>query len=423
MKKILFYICILLLLTGCGEQVIPVGSVPGTVPSPSPSVWGVSPSASPTAAPTPTSTPVPTPTPTPKPSFREVYAPGPGVMLQYGDSETRGTAPALETESMLIDGVTYVKASDLSAAYPWFVPTEDPTGGYTFSTASGGSTGTVMPSQIFDGVALENTAGCSILVTEAGSTTLWLPLRTVCDAVGLYLLWDGDYNTCYVSQILSTDSIPQGQAVPVLMYHEVGDETWGISELFVRPDDLRAQLQYMYDNGYDPIFFSDLCSLSSYDKPVLLTFDDGYEGNYTELFPLLKEFNMKATVFVVPELLDTPEYLTRAQVREMADSGLVSIQSHTMSHPELATLTEEEQDYQLAQSQLEITRITGRTPYVIAYPTGSYNDATLTLSDKYYSFGIKMNGGLWYTGGSRFTVDRYYISRYTDLSTFSVYLG
>lgn len=61
---------------------------------------------------------------------------------------------------------------------------------------------------------------------------------------------------------------------------------------------MRQQLQYLWDNGYEPIFFSDLTHLEDYDKPVLLTFDDGYIGNYTELYPLLQEYNMKATIFI-----------------------------------------------------------------------------------------------------------------------------
>ena len=84
-----------------------------------------------------------------------------------------------------------------------------------------------------------------------------------------------------------------GRQVPVLMYHAVGDDCWGEEHLFDRPAELEQQLQYLSENGYETIFFEDLAHLERYEKPVILTFDDGYDDNYTLLLPLLQKYHMK----------------------------------------------------------------------------------------------------------------------------------
>ena len=110
--------------------------------------------------------------------------------------------------------------------------------------------------------------------------------------------------------------------------------------------------------------------------------------------------------------------MTEEQVRELSDSGLVDIQSHTVDHYELATLSYDEQAYQMAQSQLEIARITGKIPYVLSYPTGSRDDNTLELAPEYYSFGVDMNGGVWRIEEDYFKVDRIYVSRFDTLDEY-----
>ena len=114
---------------------------------------------------------------------------------------------------------------------------------------------------------------------------------------------------------------------------------------------------------------------------------------------------------------------TEKQIREMSTSGLVSIQSHTYTHPDLDGLGYDDTMYELAQSKKIITRIAGKEPIVLCYPTGKYNDYTLELGPQYYLFGIKMNGGLYNTSANPFLVNRYYVSRYTDLYSFAAYLS
>lgn len=251
-------------------------------------------------------------------------------------------------------------------------------------------------------------------------TDWYIPVGALPEKLGYTPYYDEAEAHLYYTPLPDVNKIPAGINVPVLMYHAVSDNIWSeIDELFVSPANMEAQLKYLVNNGYTPIFFEDLPNAASYRKPVILTFDDGYRDNYTELFPLLKKYHVKATIFVIPDNVGKPVFMTWEQIREMSDSGLVSIQSHTMTHPDLDTLSAEKNEWELAQSQLIITRKTGKQPCVICYPTGLYNNATITSAQKHYLFGLLMKGSTDYrTGANRYTIPRYYVSRYTSLSSF-----
>ena len=424
MKKLMLLLGLIFVLSGCSlfEKEQPAPVIPEQAPSPQ--VWGEMPSEPAQAAEVisaleETPAPTPEPTPEPLPDFEAVQVQGPMVQLQYPDAESRSSAPYLEVESLLIDDRTYVRASDLSKVYPWF-RVEENEKGVSFSTMWDTVTDSYGEAVMYDGTRLEGLDNAVAAVETAEGTEYWVPLRAVSGAVGLYLLWDEAAQVSYVAQLINTSLIAQGVQVPTLMYHEVGDELWGLTSLFVSPSNMRAQLQYLQDNGYDPIWFSDLTHLEDYDKPVLLTFDDGYIGNYTNLLPLLQEFNMKATVFIIIEKVGNQYYFDEAQALELANSGLVSVQSHTVTHRELAMLSTSEQNTELYESQLAVARITGRTPYVICYPSGSFNGTTVDLGEEYYTFGLKMNGGRWTTDNDDLlTIERHFVSRSTGLSSFA----
>lgn len=105
---------------------------------------------------------------------------------------------------------------------------------------------------------------------------------------------DDETGLRYLTPGAARFSIEQSVNVPVLMYHAVSDNMWGIDELFVSPASMEEQLRYLVDNGYEPIWFSDLAELEQYEKPVILTFDDGYDDNYTELLPAAAEIQCQS---------------------------------------------------------------------------------------------------------------------------------
>lgn len=281
--------------------------------------------------------------------------------------------------------------------------------------------GVVAPACAFDGGPAPDPDGSN---EPSNVRVLYLPFDELIAAMDCPLYVDEDTGVHYYTPSARRFEIPQGVNVPVLMYHAVSDDIWGGAELFVSPSDMEAQLAYIVDNGYDAIWFEDLSHIEDYDKPVILTFDDGYEDNYTELFPLLKKYGVKATIFVIAKSPSNEEHMaTEQQIREMSTSGLVSIQSHTYTHAYLDELDYESTKYEMEQSKKIITRIAGKEPLVLCYPSGRYSDYTLQLGPEYYLFGIKMNGGLYNTSADPFLVNRYYVSRNTDLYSFAAYLS
>ena len=273
--------------------------------------------------------------------------------------------------------------------------------------------------------SLDDCDTAAVLLNEDGSAAeAWISVSALTEQLCYRSLRDEANQSVYISPKTAVEKIPTGKQVPVLMYHAVSDETWGLDGLFMSPDSMREQLEYLTENGYEPIFFSDLTHLEDYDKPVILTFDDGYADNYSELFPLLQEFQVKATIFVITDVVDVnPKFMTSEQIRELSDSGLVDIESHTAAHNELASLSAQEQDTQMSSSQLAIARMTGRIPYVLSYPSGKYNEDTLNDAGKYYDFAVKSRGNLWTTADNTFfEIDRYPVYRNVTLAQFETFV-
>ena len=227
----------------------------------------------------------------------------------------------------------------------------------------------------------------------------------------------------YLAKRQEIGEIPAGWNVPVLMYHAVGDEIWGYSDLFVSAAGMEAQLQYLQENGYETIWFSDLSHIEEYEKPVILTFDDGYDDNYTVLYPLLEQYQAKATIFVIGNAMGSPHKMTREQVYELAASGLVSIQSHTYTHGNLSAMDEAALRQEMELSNAALAAATGQIPYVLCYPEGKYSYLTMDIAKEYYSFALRMDGWTYQTGMDPYQVPRSFVSRRITVPDFTWFVS
>lgn len=178
--------------------------------------------------------------------------------------------------------------------------------------------------------------------------------------------------------------------MPALMYHKIGEAPGRstLKKLWVSEADFRAQLAWLTEHGYSSVTFADWRDAEKGvkplpEKPVLITFDDGYANNHEKAFPLLKEAGHKACVFLVYETMDGHNawhdpstepwlrMLTWAQIREMQDSGVFEFGSHTMRHRDLAALPLDEVRWEAAESKTRLEEKLGRECVGFAYPYGS----------------------------------------------------
>ncbi len=144
------------------------------------------------------------------------------------------------------------------------------------------------------------------------------------------------------------------RTLPVLMYHSVLKDARRAGKYVVSPDTFESDMRYLLDHGYESVLPSELAAFADGggqlpDKPVLITFDDGYYNNLTYVLPILDRLNMKAVVDVVGQYAETfsersdpnPNYayLSWDEITELADSGRVEIGNHTYGmHTESARL-------------------------------------------------------------------------------------
>lgn len=170
-----------------------------------------------------------------------------------------------------------------------------------------------------------------------------------------------------------------------IMYHLILDEPYNSeTDLFVKPESFAKTLDVLDAHDYIYLFADEYAKNDN--KSVALTFDDGYEDNYTNMFPILKEHGAKATIFLIADDIGTEGYLSEAQIREMADSGLVKFGSHTKTHRNLTELNEQELRYEFSESQKTIEKISGQLCDAIAYPGGHYNSEVMKIAAEYYNF-------------------------------------
>ncbi len=128
------------------------------------------------------------------------------------------------------------------------------------------------------------------------------------------------------------------EGVPILLYHRFGPVV--ADSMTVTTPHFAAELKYLKDEGYTVIPLRTLVDLllgkkvSLPPKAAVITADDAHKTVYTDMFPLLKKYGMPVTIFVYPSAVSNASYAaTWGQLKEMKESGLVDMQSHTFWHP------------------------------------------------------------------------------------------
>lgn len=175
--------------------------------------------------------------------------------------------------------------------------------------------------------------------------------------------------------------------VPVLCYHQVrayegGDSAYTRGNLVIPPRALAAQLDAIAAAGYTTItpdtYWRHLQTGTGLPaKPVMLTFDDGKDNQALAGLPLLAERKMTATFFVMTVVIGNPGWMTKADVRRVADAGM-TIGSHTWDHHMVTTYTGDDWKTQFDKPRATLRALSGQDVLDLAYPYGAWNAAAFT---------------------------------------------
>lgn len=176
--------------------------------------------------------------------------------------------------------------------------------------------------------------------------------------------------------------------VPILMYHYVEyvtDKKDTTRQLLnVAPHIFEAQLKSLLSANYTFITAKDLGQILDEkrllpEKPVILTFDDSHRDFYYNVYPLLKKYNVKASMYVITDFLEDSDFLTHAQLKEIVESNLVDIGAHTAHHVSLkglpASVVEEEvyRSKSMIEDEFHIKIVS------FAYPNGDFDQQSADI--------------------------------------------
>lgn len=193
--------------------------------------------------------------------------------------------------------------------------------------------------------------------------------------------------------------MPSGDTtrIPIIMYHKVSKNSASLGKFTISPAELENDLSYLKENGFITVTMSDLIAyvhdgVPLPEKPIVLTFDDGYYSDYRYVFPILQEYEAKAILSVIGKVTDDYSnegrtdinypHLTWAQINEMLGTGLVEIQNHSYNLHSggigaLKMRSESEYEYagrlmsDLSRLQIRFMEMTGTQPTTFTYPFGA----------------------------------------------------
>lgn len=207
----------------------------------------------------------------------------------------------------------------------------------------------------------------------------------------------------YISPIPTIPLAPKEIKLPIIMYHyveHVQDQNDLVKKrLNINPNVFEAEVQELVNDGYTFYFVKDIPSIlkgetTISDKSVVLTFDDGYEDFYSVVFPILKKYNVKGTVFVINHFLNRHGFLSTEELYELSHSDLVEIGAHTLDHAYLKQASPEYQIRQITESKAQLEEIIGKPVETFAYPYGDFSANTLDfVKEASYSAAVSVISG------------------------------
>jgi peptidoglycan/xylan/chitin deacetylase (PgdA/CDA1 family) len=216
--------------------------------------------------------------------------------------------------------------------------------------------------------------------------------------------------------------------VPVLMYHEIADAAATPSELAVAPDVFADQLGYLRDAGFNTVTAGELAAILAGgpgklpERPVVLTFDDGYADFHSQALPVLKQNDYTGTIFVTTGMLgregEDKRMLNWREIAEINEAR-IEIGAHTCKHPKLDELPEKLVHEELSVSKSVLEDHLGQEVPGLAYPFGYSNAKVRQVArDLGYAYGYAVGNALTTSSAGKFTLPRLTVRRKTTMDEF-----
>jgi peptidoglycan/xylan/chitin deacetylase (PgdA/CDA1 family) len=173
--------------------------------------------------------------------------------------------------------------------------------------------------------------------------------------------------------------------VPVLCYHHIREAKPGQSETFksysVSPASFASQMKALKDSGYETILPDQLYNYLVHDgplpaKPVMLTFDDTDEEQFSIGYQEMKKYGFKGVFFIMTISINRPRYMSKEQIKQLAEEGN-AVESHTWDHNMVTKYQGEDWEKQFVKPRKTIEDITGKSATYFAYPFGLWNQAAI----------------------------------------------
>lgn len=216
--------------------------------------------------------------------------------------------------------------------------------------------------------------------------------------------------------------------VPVLMYHEIADTAETSSPLAVAPDVFANQLAYLRDAGFNTVTAGELAAFLADgvgelpERPIVLTFDDGYGNFYTHGLPVIKENGFTGTLFQTTGWVGKEDEAARMlNWRELAESEQAGIEigAHTVRHPQLDLLPEKELREELSISKNALEDHLGHAVPGLAYPFGYSNRRVREVAVELgYAYAYAVGNALTTSSAGNFTYPRLTVRRTTTMDEF-----
>jgi peptidoglycan/xylan/chitin deacetylase (PgdA/CDA1 family) len=207
--------------------------------------------------------------------------------------------------------------------------------------------------------------------------------------------------------------------VPVLMYHSI-DDRGKETKLSLSPESFARQMEFLHKYRYNVVGLDKIAIYMRKKekippRTVAITFDDGYYNNYQYAYPVLKRYGIPATIFIIIKMVGQPGYLGWKEIKEMSDSGLITIGSHTMSHLWMPAMGTRQLADELKASKDILEEKLGKSVDTFCYPIGAHDERVKKATEASgYACAVATNPGRHEPSDDIYAIKRIKISRTSD---------